>query len=75
MIRNSKHPGFAERRRSVQAFMERMPNPSLSCEPNTSVSITGISRYRDMASEQASVPESVDLIRIQVVPRTCTSSP
>ena len=51
MIRNSKHPGFAERRRLVRAFMKRMPNPSLSCEPNPSVSFTGISRYRDMASE------------------------
>lgn len=32
MIRNSKHLGFSERRRLVRAFIEQMPNPSLSCE-------------------------------------------
>lgn len=56
MIRNSKYPGFTERRRLVQAFMERMPNPSLSCELKLSVSVTGSSRYRAKASEHDPVP-------------------
>ena len=59
----------------MQAFMKQMPNPSLSCGPKDTVSLTGFSRYRDMASEHTPVPESADLIRIQVVPRTCNRSP
>ena len=51
MIRNSKHLGFTERRRLVQAFIEQVPNPSLSCGPKLIVSLTGSSRYRAMASE------------------------
>ncbi len=35
----------------MRAFIEQMPNPSLSCELKFSVSLTGFSRYRNMASE------------------------
>ncbi len=59
----------------MQAFMEQMPNPSLSCEPKFTVSFTGFSRYRDTASEYEPVPKSAELIRIQVVPRTSNRSP
>lgn len=40
----------------MQAFMERVPNPSLSCELKLSVSFTGSSRYRAKASEHDPVP-------------------
>lgn len=35
----------------MQAFIEQIPNPSLSCEPKLTVSFTGLSRYRDETLE------------------------
>ncbi len=64
MIRNSKHLGFSERRRPVRAFIEKMPNPSLSCEPKFSSKLYRVLPLQRYGIGRCPVPVSAEHIRI-----------